>query len=74
MSMMSACVKWAKEHVDAFNSLLERQLSSTPFEGEVHTECMGIALAAADMLGEVGVDFRSLIGVGVSTENGEGIE
>jgi hypothetical protein len=69
MSMMSACVKWAKEHVDAFNALLGRQLSSTETGGEVYRECMGIALAHADMLGEAGVDFRSLIGVKVDSED-----
>lgn len=60
--LMSACVKWAKEQVDAFNSILARQLSSTEREGPVWTACMMQAKEHAQMLSEVGLDFRSLIG------------
>lgn len=60
--MMSACVKWAKEQVDAFNTLLARQLSSTERGGQVWTECMNQAKEHAKMLAEVGLDFKSLIG------------
>jgi hypothetical protein len=59
---MSACVKWAKEQVDAFNIILARQLSSTEREGQVWTECMDQAREHAKMLSEVGLDFKSLIG------------
>ena len=59
---MSACVKWAKEQVDAFNSLLARQLSSTDRGGPVWSECMSQAQEHAKMLAEVGLDFKSLIG------------
>jgi hypothetical protein len=62
MVMMSACVKWAKEHVDAFNELLERQLSSVPRESETWIVCMERAKEHAGMLGEAGLDFRGLIG------------
>jgi hypothetical protein len=59
---MSACVKWAKEQVDAFNVILVRQLSSTDRGGPVWTECMNQAKEHAKMLSEVGLDFESLIG------------
>ncbi len=60
--MMSACVKWAKEQVDIFNMILERQLSSTERGGRVWTECMNQAKDHAKMLSEVGLDFKSLVG------------
>jgi exocyst complex component 8 len=59
---MSACVKWAKEQVDAFNTILARQLSGTERGGQVWTECMDQAKEHAKMLAEVGLDFKSLIG------------
>jgi hypothetical protein len=63
--MMSACVKWAKEEVDAVNTLLARQLSSTEGGGEVWTQCMNRAKEHAKMLAEVGLDFRNLVGQNV---------
>lgn len=60
--MMSACVKWAKEEVDAFNAILARQLSSTDRDGEVWKKCMDQAKSHADMLSDVGLDFRNLVG------------
>ncbi|RDL39861.1 uncharacterized protein BP5553_04201 [Venustampulla echinocandica] len=60
--LMSACVKWAKEQVDAFNTTLSRQLSSTNRDGAVWKECMNQAMEHAKMLTEVGLDFKSLIG------------
>lgn len=60
--MMSACVKWAKEEVDAFNAILARQLSGTERDGEVWQSCMERAKDHADMLSEVGLDFRNLVG------------
>ncbi|KAK4223770.1 putative exocyst complex component EXO84 [Podospora fimiseda] len=70
--MMSACVKWAKEEVDAFNAILGRQLSSTEEGGEVWTQCMNQAKEHANMLYEVGLDFRNLVGqnVKVATNGG----
>jgi len=59
---MSACVKWAKEQVEAFNSILARQLSSTERGGHVWTECMNQAREHGKMLSAVGLDFNSLIG------------
>lgn len=61
-SMMSACVKWAKEEVDAFNVILARQLSGTDQGGEVWTLCMERAREHASMLSEVGIDFRNMVG------------
>lgn len=60
--MMSACVKWAKEQVDAFNTILARQLSSTEHGGPVWTQCMQQSQEHAKMLAGVGLDFKSLIG------------
>lgn len=60
--MMSTCVKWAKEQVDAFNTILERQLSSAERGGPVWTECMNQAKDHAKMLSEVGLDFKNLVG------------
>ena len=62
MTMMSACVKWTKEHVDQFNTLLGRQLSSVDSGSATYKACMDTALAHADMLGEAGLDFKNMIG------------
>ncbi|KAF2473772.1 uncharacterized protein BDR25DRAFT_332567 [Lindgomyces ingoldianus] len=70
--MMSACVKWAKEHVDAFNVILARQLSSVDQDSPVWRDCMDQAFAHAGMLTEVGLDFKELVGKGVEEEEGEG--
>ncbi|KAI5868423.1 serine/threonine-protein phosphatase pp2a catalytic subunit [Durotheca rogersii] len=59
-TLMSACVKWAKEEVDKFNVILARQLSSTEKDGEVWKQCIGRAKAHAEMLEEVHLDFRGL--------------
>ncbi|KAI1435678.1 exocyst complex component EXO84 [Xylaria sp. CBS 124048] len=64
--MMSACVKWAKEQVDAFNEILGRQLSSTERGGEVWNQCMEQAKTHAQVLEEVQLDFRDLVGKNVS--------
>lgn len=69
---MSACVKWAKEHVDAFNVILARQLSSVERESPLWAECMEQAHEHAAMLAEVGLDFKELVGKGV--ESGDGSE
>ncbi|KAI1470629.1 Cullin repeat-like-containing domain protein [Daldinia caldariorum] len=61
-TMMSACVKWAKEEVDAFNVILARQLSSTERDGVVWRQCMERAKLHAEMLSEVQLDFGDLVG------------
>ncbi|KAI5463259.1 Cullin repeat-like-containing domain protein [Mariannaea sp. PMI_226] len=60
--MMSACVKWAKEEVEAFNVILARQLSSTEPGGSVWTQCMERAKEHAKKLSDVGLDFMNLVG------------
>lgn len=66
--LMSACVKWAKEHVDHFNERLKRQLSSVEKEGETWNQCLDLAQEHAGMLREVGLDFSELVGSGVGEE------
>jgi hypothetical protein len=63
--MMSACVKWAKEEVDAFNAILARQLSGEKEGSEAWKRCMDTAKDHAAMLSEVGLDFRNLVGQNV---------
>ncbi|KAF3007068.1 hypothetical protein G7054_g12810 [Neopestalotiopsis clavispora] len=73
-AMLSACVKWAKEEVENFNVILNRQLSSVEKDGEVWKECMERAKTHAQMLAEVHLDFRELIGKETEEEpvaNGE---
>lgn len=65
--MMSACVKWAKEHVDAFNEILDRQLSSVPKESETWKQCMERAHTHAKLLTDAGLDFKGLIGAKPNT-------
>ena len=66
--MMSACVKWAKEHLDGFNILLSRQLSSVQRDSPIWLDCMDRAKAHAKMMNEVGLDFKELIRVRVGTD------
>lgn len=65
--MMSTCVKWAKEEVEAFNVILARQLSSTERDGEVWTACMERVKLHAEMLSDVGLDFMNLVGQDVES-------
>lgn len=60
--LMSACVNWAKGHVERFNDILERQLSSVEKGGDVWNECLGIVREHAGMLGDVGLDFSDVVG------------
>ncbi|KAL8781864.1 MAG: hypothetical protein Q9213_005805 [Squamulea squamosa] len=61
--MMSACVKWAKEHLDGFNVILSRQLSSVQRGSPTWNECMDQAKEHAMMVNEVGLDFKELVRV-----------
>ena len=64
--MMSACVKWAKEHLETFNRILNRQLSSVENGGKVWRECMDVVWSQErQYLGEAGLDFREIIGRGL---------
>ena len=57
----SAVVKWAKERVDEFNVVLERQLSSVERGTELWRECVETVKREAAVLWVVGVDFRGLV-------------
>lgn len=69
--LMSACVKWAKEHVDAFNGILARQLNGFEPDSEVWIRCLNRAKEHAMLMTEVGLDFKDLIGNTVSAPNGQ---
>ncbi|KAF2396550.1 hypothetical protein EJ06DRAFT_223931 [Trichodelitschia bisporula] len=71
VSMMSACVKWGKGHVDAFNTILLRQLSGLAPQSNEYRQCMDRAYLHARILEEAGLDFKDLIGVRTET-GGEG--
>ena len=70
--MMSSCVQWAKERLDEFNALLGRQLGSVRAGSEEWNECLGKAIGNAVMLGEVGLDFANLVGLGLMKEKKDG--
>jgi exocyst complex component 8 len=70
--MMSACIKWTTEHLETFNALLIRQLSSVEKGGKVWRDCMDVVLGhEREMLSEVGLDFREVVGRGLDIK-GEG--
>ncbi|KAL9000100.1 MAG: hypothetical protein Q9169_001175 [Polycauliona sp. 2 TL-2023] len=66
--MMSACVRWAKQHLDGFNVILSRQLSSVQRGSPTWNECMDQAKEHAMMVNDVGLDFKELVRV---KEDGE---
>ncbi|KAJ9305226.1 hypothetical protein DTO217A2_5277 [Paecilomyces variotii] len=66
--MTSASIKWAKEHLDSFNALLARQLSSVLRGTGVWNKCMEIVHEHAAMLTEVGVDFQDFVGKGLEND------
>ncbi|KAL4863087.1 hypothetical protein BDV12DRAFT_202415 [Aspergillus spectabilis] len=63
--MTSACIKWAKHHLDGFNALLTRQLSSVQRGTAVWQKCIDIVHDQAGLLAEVGVDFTDLVAKGL---------
>ncbi|KAL4973295.1 exocyst complex component exo84 [Aspergillus desertorum] len=63
--MTSACIKWAKHHIDGFNVLLTRQLSSIQRGTTVWQKCIDTVHEQAGLLAEVGVDFRDLVAKGL---------
>ncbi|KAI9752848.1 MAG: hypothetical protein M4579_005463 [Chaenotheca gracillima] len=69
--MMSACVKWAKEHVDAFNRLLTRQLTGMERDSAVWKECMEMVRETSSLLKEAGLDFKNLEELSVEDGLGE---
>ncbi|KAI9713157.1 MAG: exocyst complex component exo84 [Bogoriella megaspora] len=58
----SAAVVWAKQHVDEFNEILARQLSSVERDSETWKEAMNSTKKQAAILGEVGLEFGDLVG------------
>ena len=69
----SAAVVWAKQHVDEFNEILARQLSSVERDSDTWKEVMTSVRRQAGVLGEVGLEFGDLIGKGVEDHmNGDG--
>ena len=72
--MMSSCVQWAKERLDEFNALLGRQLGSVSPGCAEWNDCMGKAVGNAAMVGEVGLDFVNLVGLGIVKEKKNGGE
>lgn len=67
---MSACIKWANDHLEGFNAILVRQLSAVERGGKVWKDCMGVVWShEREMLGEVGLDFREVIGRGLGYQD-----
>ncbi|KAJ5560765.1 hypothetical protein N7535_008962 [Penicillium sp. DV-2018c] len=64
-AMSSSCIRWAKEHLDGFNALLNRQLSSVQRGTSVWEKCLEIVHEHAALLVEVGVDFTDLVARGL---------
>ena len=61
--MMSACVRWAKDQVESFNRTLTRQLSALDPKSAVWQDCMDRVTEHVALLTEVGLDFRTLVGI-----------
>lgn len=60
---ISACIKWANDHLKTFNVLLVRQLSAVDEDGKLWRECMDVVWGhEREMLGAFGLDFREVIG------------
>ena len=67
---MSAVIKWANEHLESFNSILQRQMSSVDKEGKVWRDCMDVVWEhETAQLGENGLDFRQVIGRGLEVRD-----
>lgn len=60
--MMSACIKWAKEHLEQLNVTLVRQLSSVERGGTIWNECLELIWEHEASLKNVGLDFHEVIG------------
>ncbi|KAG8527529.1 uncharacterized protein KY384_007681 [Bacidia gigantensis] len=59
--MSSACVKWCHERLQEFNDSLGRQLSSVTTGSPTYADSVARAKEHAGMMGEVGLDFKSLV-------------
>lgn len=68
-STISACVAWANDHLETFNQILLRQLSAVDHGGRAWAECVDVVWKhERAMLGEVGLDFRQVIGRGLQDQ------
>ena len=68
--MMSACIKWAKEHLEQLNVTLVRQLSSVDRRSVVWKECIDVIWEHEATLKSVGLDFHEVIGKGLEMAPG----
>ena len=71
--MSSSCIRWAKFHLDGFNAVLTRQLSSVQRGTSVWQKCLEIVHEHANMLSEVGVDFTDLVARGLEEQSDSGL-
>ena len=53
-------MRWAKERVDEYMDLFERQLQAVDAESKVHEDCMEITRLHSTMLVDCGLDFKEL--------------
>ena len=58
---MSACIKWAKGHLEQLNVTLVRQLSSVERGGTIWQECLELVWEHEASLKQVGLDFLEVI-------------
>lgn len=58
--LASALVRWAKQHIDGYIELLERQLQTVDPGSKVWEDCMEITKIHSTMLVDAGLDFKEL--------------
>lgn len=60
--MQSSCIKWTKEQVDGFNVSFSQQTRKMSVGSTEYQECLDRAREHAQLLTEVGIDVKDLIG------------
>lgn len=60
--MQSSCIKWTKEQVDGFNASFSQQTRKMNVGSTEYQECLERAREHAQLLTEVGIDVKDLIG------------
>jgi exocyst complex component 8 len=69
---MSAVIQWSNGHLEAFNSVLQRQMSSVEKGSKVWRECMDVVWGhERGMLRDEGLDLREVIGRGLELPDTE---
>lgn len=58
--LASALVKWAKDRVEDYMELFDRQLEAIGEESKVFEDCMEITRLHSTMLVDCGLDFKEL--------------